>query len=102
MQRPEAPFATPETRAAAQRLGAAIRQARLARNMSLADCAERARTSRNTLIRIEQGDVAVRIGSWLSAMEVCNVLHLLASASDPDADALGKAERQREARKRAR
>jgi hypothetical protein len=70
--------------------------------MSLQDCAERARTSRNTLIRIELGDVAVRIGSWLSVMEVCNLLHLLFAASNPDADPLGRTERQREARKRAR
>ncbi|HEV3239942.1 MAG TPA: helix-turn-helix transcriptional regulator [Casimicrobiaceae bacterium] len=102
MPRLETAFATPVTREAAIRLGAAIRQARLARRMSTAECAERARISRATLVRIESGDVAVRLGAWLSALEVCNLLHLLATVSNPDQDALGRVERQREARKRTR
>jgi DNA-binding XRE family transcriptional regulator len=102
MPRLEANFATPATREAAMQLGLAIRQARLARKLTTRECAERARTSRATLVRIESGDVAVRLGSWLLVLEVCNLLHLLAPVSNPDADMLGRAERQRHARKRAR
>jgi|SRR5271154_3448346 len=102
MPRLETNFATPATREAASQLGIAIRQARLARKLTTAECAERARISRATLVRIESGDVAVRLGSWLSVLEVCNLLHLLATVSNPDADTLGRTERQEHARKRTR
>lgn len=94
MQRPEASFATPEVRAAAQQLGSAIRQARLARNRTRVDFAERAHISPNTLDRLEKGDVAVRMGAWLSALHTGNLLHLLERVSTPDADTLGRVERE--------
>jgi transcriptional regulator with XRE-family HTH domain len=101
MRRPEAAFASPASIAASGQLGAAIRLARLARNLTQADFAERARMSVATLQRIERGDPAVSFSSWLSAMEVSNLLPILQRAADPDADAAGRARRQLEQRKRA-
>lgn len=101
MPRPEASFASPDTSVAAQKLGKAVRLARLARNMTRVDFAERARISAPTLDRIERGDVAVRMGAWLLALQVCNLLHLLDKVSAPDADALGQQQRELNIRKRA-
>lgn len=95
MQRPEAIFATPEVIAAARQLGSAIRQARLARNRTRTDFAERAHISPATLDRLEQGDVAVRMGAWFSALHTGNLLHLLEKVSTPDADTLGRVEREK-------
>jgi len=101
MPRPEASFASPDTSLAAQKLGKAVRMARLARNMTRIDFAERARISAPTLDRIERGDVAVRMGSWLLALQVCNLLHQLDKVSDPNADILGQQQRELSIRKRA-
>ena len=101
MPRPEASFASPDTSLAAQKLGKAVRMARLARNMTRVDFAERARISAPTLDRIERGDVAVRMGSWLLALQVCNLLHQLDKVSDPNADILGQQQRELSIRKRA-
>ncbi len=101
MPRPEASFASPDTVFAAKKLGKAVRLARLARNMRRVDFAERARISAPTLDRIERGDVAVRIGAWLLALQTCNLLHLLEKVSDPDADVLGQQQRASSVRKRA-
>jgi len=106
MQKPEASFATPEVLESAQLLGNAIRQARLARNRTRVDFAERAHISANTLDRLERGDVAVRMGAWLSALQTASLLHLLEAVSALDADTLGREERNRRIegakRKRAR
>lgn len=101
MPRPEISFASPETTQAAQRLGVAVRQARLARNITRLDFSARARISPATLDRIEKGDVAVRLGAWLLALQTCDLLHLLKEISNPDADLLGAHARQQQVRKRA-
>lgn len=101
MRHPEAAFASPASSATASELGRGIRMARLARNMTQADFAERARLSIKTLQRIELGDPAVSFASWLSAMEIAALLPALRRAADPNADARGKAQRELEQRKRA-
>lgn len=101
MPRPETSFASPDTSLAALKLGKAVRLGRLARNMTRVDLAERARISAPTLDRIERGDVAVRMGSWLLVLQVCNLLHLLDKVSDPNADVLGQQQRELSSRKRA-
>lgn len=101
MRRSEQSFASPSSSSAARKLGGAIRAARLARNLTQADFAERARTSIATLKRIEQGDPAVSFGSWLSALENASLLHLLERLAEPEADPHGSARRAQEARKRA-
>lgn len=95
MPRPEKSFATPEVTLAARELGMAIKQARLARNRTRNDFAERARISAATLDRLEHGDVAVRMGAWFAALQAANLLQLLGKLSNPDADTLGRVERDK-------
>ncbi|NOU26015.1 MAG: helix-turn-helix transcriptional regulator [Methylotenera sp.] len=102
MQRPELNLATTETLQSASKLGGAIKQARLARNFNRTDFATRAKISPATLDRIEKGDVAVRFGAWLLALQFCNLLHLLDQASNVDADKLGAHVRSQQLRKRVR
>ncbi len=65
------------------------------------DFAECARISAPTLDRIERGDVAVRMGAWLLALQTGNLLHLLDKVSDPAADPIGQQQRELSIRKRA-
>lgn len=102
MRRTETRFTTPSAHGLAGRLGAAIKAARLARNWRQADFAERARISLATAKRIEAGDVAVGLSSWLSAFEVLGLLRLLEPAGQLDSDRLGTSLRHRQARQRAR
>ena len=66
-------------------LGACIKRARLLRRLPMELVAERARTSRATLYRIERGDPNVRIGAY---MLVLQALGLLKGFGDIE-DALG-------------
>ena len=101
MRRPEAEFVSPLSQSTAVSLGLAVRAARLARNLTQRDLAERSRMSRATLIRIERGDAAVSLGAWLSALESTALLGLLQSAAQPESDTVGRARRNDQLRKRA-
>ena len=101
MRRPEAKFVSPVSASVATQLGHAVRLARLGRNLTQGDFAQRARISLATLQRIERGDPAVSFTSWLSAMEAGALLPILKAAADPSADARGNAQRQLEQRRRA-
>lgn len=101
MRRPEASFASPQSAAVAKQLGGAIRLARLGRNLTQGDFAQRARVSLATLQRIERGDPAVSFTSWLSAMEAGSLLGALKAAAEPSADTVGSSRRQIEQRQRA-
>ena len=70
------------TKATARRLASVIRLARLARNMTQAAAAERAKMSAYTWMKIERGSVAVSMGAWLSAMECLQLLDDLVLAPD--------------------
>jgi transcriptional regulator with XRE-family HTH domain len=94
-------FSTPETLASASQLGLAIKQARLARNYTRLDFAERSKVSPATLDRIEKGDVSVRMGAWLLALQYASLLHLLDKAATPAADVVGQQLREEQLRKRA-
>ena len=74
MRRPEEKFASPQVKSAAGRLAPLIRQTRLARNMTQAAAAERAKMSALTWMKIERGDVSVSLGAWLSALECLGLL----------------------------
>ena len=78
MRREEEKFVSSEVTAAAKRLSPIIRTARLARNMTQAAAAERARMSAYTWMKIERGDVSVSMGAWLSALECLGLLGALA------------------------
>lgn len=101
MRRPEAAFASPKSASVAADLGRAVRLARLGRNLTQSDFAERARVSVATLQRIERGDPAVSFTSWLSAMEASALLPALKEIANPAIDARGVAQRRLEERKRA-
>lgn len=101
MRRPEANFASPLSASVATQLGGAIRVARLGRNLTQGDFAQRARISLATLQRIERGDPAVSFTSWLSAMEASSLLSVLKAAAEPSADTVGSSRRQLEQRQRA-
>jgi transcriptional regulator with XRE-family HTH domain len=87
-----------------KRLGARLREARLARNEPQSRFAARIGVSIPTLRRLEQGDATTQIGHWLEALEVLGRLDdvevlLAPSASLFDVTAAPKT-RQR-ARRRA-
>ena len=102
MRRREADFSTAAVRNTAQHLGGLIRQARLARHWSQAALAERARVSKPTLSRIENGAVEPAIGLWLSVMEALGLLALLDRVQDPGSAAFLDETRKQRARPRAR
>lgn len=78
MRREEEKFVSGEVRGAAtRRLAPIIRATRLARNMTQAAAAERARMSAYTWMKIERGDVSVSMGAWLSALECLGLLDAL-------------------------
>jgi transcriptional regulator with XRE-family HTH domain len=78
--RTESDFATPAVARQAQLLGERVRQARIARRWTQADLAERARISAPTMLRIEQGNVAVSLGAWLGVFERLGLLETLMPA----------------------
>ena len=82
MRREEEKFVSSEVTAAAKRLSPIIRTARLARNMTQAAAAERARMSAYTWMKIERGDVSVSMGAWLSALECLGLLGALVLSSE--------------------
>ncbi len=101
MRRPQLSAASPIALQVATRLGEAIRRARLARNYTMQDFADRARMSLITLNRIEHGDVSVGFSFWLAGLEAASLMHLLTQAADPALDTAGEAQRKLEERKRA-
>ncbi len=64
MKRQESTFASPPVEATGRHLGALVRQARIARNWTMAELAERARVSLPTLKRIEGGSSSTSLGGW--------------------------------------
>lgn len=77
MRRSEEKFASDVVKAAALRLAPAIRLARLSHNLTQAAAAERAKMSVATWMKLEKGDVAVSLGSWLAALECVGLLDTL-------------------------
>ena len=65
-----------------------MRQARLARQWTLANLAERARVSIATLKRIEGGSLSASLGAWLGVVERVGLLSRLTELRDPSSEAL--------------
>ena len=84
----ETRFATPAVTRQAKLLGQRVRQARQARLWSQVELAERARTSADTIKRLEQGSVAVSLGAWFGVLERLGLLTQLDTVQDPAACAL--------------
>jgi transcriptional regulator with XRE-family HTH domain len=93
-------FTTPHAEDAARHLASLVRQARLARQWTLAELAERARIGTATLKRIEKGAPSVSLGVWLSTFECLGLLPLLNKLDDPVAAALLNETRAKRARRK--
>jgi len=65
-----------------RKLGADLRDARLRRRLSMQLVADRARTTRATLTRIERGDPAVAMGLYASVLNVLGLLDGVARLAD--------------------
>jgi transcriptional regulator with XRE-family HTH domain len=102
MRRPESKFVSPRVQSVADRLGLAIRSARLARKATQQDLAERARMSSLTWHKIEKGMTSVAVGTWLSAFEQTGLLGHLEQLAAPELDKVGEALRQQQLRQRGR
>jgi transcriptional regulator with XRE-family HTH domain len=76
-------------RRALKKLGADISVARRRRGIGTALMAERAFTTRPTLMKIERGDPAVSLGIYASVLFVLGMTERLASLVDPAQDPLG-------------
>jgi len=83
-------------------IGHAIRAARVARDITAADLAARARVSRSTITRVERGDPGVAMGSWVMVLEQLGLLYAFRDALNPERDAQGEFVRAARARQRAR
>lgn len=99
MRRKEIAFSTPQTKAASQRLGTLVREARLARAWTQAELAERARVGLATLKRIETGALEASLGAWLSVLEKLGLLPLLQALEDPVSTALLRDTQSKRARR---
>lgn len=78
-------------RRALRKLGQDIRDARRRRGLPASVVAERAFTSRPTLLRIERGDVSVSIGIYAAVLHALGLLDSLGALADPVRDRVGMA-----------
>jgi transcriptional regulator with XRE-family HTH domain len=77
------------TARALRKLGADLRDARLRRRLSMQVVADRARTTRATLTRIERGDPRATMGIYCSVLNVLGLLDGVARLADVATDRLG-------------
>lgn len=89
-------------RRALRKLGRDIRDARLRRRIPMAVVAERASTTRKTVMRIEQGDPGVSMGLLASVLFVLGLSDRLAEVADVRHDAQGLALEEERLPKRVR
>ncbi len=90
MPRTYQPPPTPVRRTLRQ-LGADIRAARTRRRLPMAVVAERALTTRPTLMKVERGDPTVSVGTWATVLFVLGLLDRLAAIAGPAGDEVGLA-----------
>jgi transcriptional regulator with XRE-family HTH domain len=74
---------------ALRKLGSDLRDARLRRRLSMQLVADRARTTRATLTRIERGDPGVAVGLYCSVLNVLGLLDGVAQLADVVNDRVG-------------
>lgn len=84
-------MSSPKTRSALARLGRDLRAARLRRNIARADLAVRAGTSASTIVRLENGDPGVGIGTLADVLVALGLIDRLADLIDVRHDELGLA-----------
>lgn len=79
---------SPRGQRTAQHLAALVNRARVARNLSQADLAERARVSPGSIHRLERAEPGVALWVWLNAMEALGLLDALQALRDPATEAI--------------
>lgn len=79
---------TPRGQRTTKHLAGLVQRARLARNLTQADLAERARVSPGSIHRLERAEPGVALWVWLNAMEALGQLELLEALRDPLTEAL--------------
>ena len=77
------------TARALRKLGADLRDARLRRRLSMQVVADRARTTRATLTRVERGDPSVAMGLYCSVLNVLGLLEGVSMLADVSTDRVG-------------
>ena len=77
------------TARALRKLGSDLRDARLRRRLSMQIVADRARTTRATLTRVERGDPHVSMGLYSSVLNVLGLLDGVAMLADVATDKVG-------------
>ncbi|WP_148254978.1 helix-turn-helix transcriptional regulator [Aidingimonas lacisalsi] len=84
-----------------RKLGSRIKQARLARNLTMQLVAERAMTTRQTVSRIEAGDPSVSFGTVLAVLNALGLLSSVDGVADPKEDVVAQ-QLQRESHEKRR
>jgi transcriptional regulator with XRE-family HTH domain len=79
---------TPRGQRATKHLAGLVQRARLARNLTQADLAERARVSPGSIHRLERAEPGIALWVWLNAMEALGLLGLLEELRDPATEAM--------------
>lgn len=82
---------SPEVLARLEALGQRVRLARLRRGWSVAELAEKAGMSRNSLTALESGKPGTGLGAWITVLWALGLDGSLDAVADPDADLHGKA-----------
>jgi len=72
-----------------ERIGIGIETARLRRNMSQQELADRVGVSIHTVRAIEAGKAGTAVGSYIQALWVLGLIETLSSVADPSLDAEG-------------
>ena len=83
-------------------IGAHLKAARLARNLTIAELALRSGVSVATLNRMEAGDGAVALARWLACFAIVGLTEQLVASVAPERDARGEALRSTQLRRHAR
>ena len=78
-----------------QAIAAALKAARVVREMTQSDLATKAGLSLRTVARIERGEVSVSLNAWLATVIALDLEELLQPLADPAADKFGQQQRLR-------
>lgn len=92
----------PKVRKSLKKLGDDLRTARLRRNVLVAHLAERAGVSTGTILRLENGDPGVGMGTLVLAMWLLGLNHRMMELVDETQDGMGLVLEAERRRKRAR
>lgn len=84
-----------------QKLGANIRTARIRRNISIAEMAERLGVHRSVVGDVERGRPGTAMSAYMGALWVLDLLHDMEDVAHPENDTVGQTLARNEERERA-